>query len=370
LEHREPDRVPIDINPLLVTYLRLKEYLGLEIDETLTPDSFMEVIPHPDVLRRLGVDVISVRLGSPSGRRSTQLEEVTTDEWGIVRRRVYHEGGGSYLEAIHHPLADANIDDIEKYPWPSASVPGRGEGAEATAKWLYENTDLALMGRFGGPITELAIYLVGMERWFIRLKTEPEFAGVLLDKITDIQIARDRIGLEATAKYLQIHKVSGEDLGMQRGPMYSMHTFHTLFLPRLRRRWQAARQYLDQVNPSVKLMLHSCGSVRAFIPDMIESGIQLLDPLQPLAAYMDGGELKQEFGSRLAFHGGVDIQQVLPSGTTAEVQAEVRRCIRAFAPGGGYILAPSHYIQADTPPQNVVVMCQAAQEYGQYPLRF
>ena len=367
LEHLEPDRVPVNFNPLLDSYLGLKNYLRLEIEEEYRPDHFMEVIPHPRVLAALGGDLISVRLGSPSRRSSSNTGDWVEDEWGLVRKRFYQPGGGSYLEVVHHPLAEATLADLDHYPWPDPYAPGRGEGAEATAKRLYEDTDLAILGRFGGPINELASYLVGMENWFIRLKRDPEFVGALLDKITDIQIALDRVGLEATAKYLQIHKVSGEDLGMQTGPLYSPAVFD-LLLPRLQRRWKAARDYLDTVNPSVKIMLHSCGSIRKYIPALIQGGIQLLDPVQPRAAHMDAGELKQAFGDRLAFHGGVDIQQVLPTGTPEEVEAEVRRCLRAFAPGGGYILAPSHYIQADTPPANVVAMCRAAHRYGQYPI--
>jgi uroporphyrinogen decarboxylase len=190
-----------------------------------------------------------------------------------------------------------------------------------------------------------------------------------LDKITDIAMALDRIGLEATAKYLQIFKASGDDFGMQTGPLYSPQTFQTLFLPRLRRRWRAVREYLDQVNPDVKFMFHSCGGIRPLIPDLIDIGLQILDPVQPLAAGMDSAELKRDFGDRLTFHGGVDEQQVLPSGSQEDVEAEVRRCLRAFGPGGGYILAPSHYVQADTPPANIVAMCRAAQRYGQYPIR-
>lgn len=370
LEHREPDRVPIDMNPLLDSYLNLKNYLGLEIEEELKPNSAMEVIPHPGVLSELGVDVISVKLGSPRGHRSSSLGNgYTKDEWGVIRQLVHQPGGGSYLEAVNYPLADATIDDLETYPWPDPYALGRGEGAEAAAKRLYEDTDLALLGRFGGPIIETPLYLVGWENWLVHLAKGHKFATVLLDKITDIQIALDCVGLEATARYLQIFKVSGEDLGMQTGPLYSPKMFRTLLLPRLRRRWQAAREYLDRVNPSVKIMLHSCGSIRPFIPDLIKAGIQVLDPVQPRAANMDSSELKREFGDRLTFHGGVDIQEVLPFGSEEDVENEVRLRIRSFAPGGGYILAPSHTVQADVPPANVLAMCRAVQKYGQYPLR-
>jgi uroporphyrinogen decarboxylase len=370
IEHCEPDRVPIDINPVPDFYLNLKDYLGLEIEEEIKPGFMEEAIPHPKVLSALGADLISVKLGSPKGRRSSRPREgLVVDNWGVGLKRVYQPGGGSYLEPVYHPLADATIDDLEKYPWPDPDAPGRGEGAEAAAKRLYEDTDLALMGRFGGTIVQTALYMMGFERWLVCVAREPEFAGALLDKITDIAMALDRIGLEATAKYLQIFKVSGDDFGMQTGPLYSPKTFRTLFLPRLRRRWQAAREYLDQVNPSVKIMFHSCGGIRPFIPDLIEIGLQILDPVQPRAAGMDSAELKQEFGGRLTFHGGVDEQNVLPFGSKEDVEEEVRRRIRVFAPGGGYILAPSHYVQGDTPPANIVAMCRATHRYGQYPIR-
>ena len=115
-------------------------------------------------------------------------------------------------------------------------------------------------------------------------------------------------------------------------------------------------------------MFHSCGGIRPFIPDLIEIGLQVLDPVQPLAAGMDSAELKRDFGDRLTFHGGVDEQHVLPFGTEDDVVAEVQLRLRAFAPGGGYILAPSHYVQADTPPANIVAMCRAAQQFGRYPI--
>jgi uroporphyrinogen decarboxylase len=156
LEHIEPDRVPVNFNPLLDSYLNLKAYLGLEIEEDLKPDHFMEVFPHPRVVAALGADLISVRLGAPSGRRSSNTADRVEDEWGLVRQRFYQPSGGSYLEVVYHPLADATVADLEKYPWPDPYAPGRGEGAEAAARRLYETTDLAIMGRFGGPINELA----------------------------------------------------------------------------------------------------------------------------------------------------------------------------------------------------------------------
>jgi uroporphyrinogen decarboxylase len=368
IEHREPDRVPIDFNPVPDFYLKLKEYLGLEIDEQLKVGFMEEAIPHPKVLDALGADMISVKLGSSkTAKPPPTISDTLTDSWGVGLKRVY-QGSGSYLEPVHHPLADANLDDLEKYPWPDPQAAGLGEGAFATAKRLFEDTELALVGRFGGPIVQTAIYMMGFQRWLECSAYETELAGALLDKIADISIAADRVGLEASAKYLQIFKVSGDDFGMQTGPLYSPETFRELILPRIARRWRAAREYLDEVNPAVQLMFHSCGGIRPYIGDLIDIGMQILDPVQPLATGMDSSELKAEFGDRLTFHGGVDEQHVLPFGSPQDVEAEVRLRLAAFGPGGGYILAPSHYVQADTAPENIVAMCRAAREFGRYPI--
>jgi uroporphyrinogen decarboxylase len=368
INHIEPDRVPIDVTPLYDFYINLKNYLGLEIKEEVKYGLSMEVIPHPEVLKKLRVDISSVKLGSPKQPVSrTRSDGTIQDEWGVVYRKI-SQTTGSYFEVVHSPLADATIEDLEKHPWPTADLPGRGESSESAAKRLFEDTDLALLGRAAGSIIETPIYLMGFQKWMVRVGSDPQFAGALLDKITDVQMSFDRVLLQATARYLNIYKVSGEDLGMQTGPLYSYKMFKELFLPRQKRRWQAIRQYLDQVNPKVKIMLHSCGSIRKFIPDLVDAGIQILDPIQPHAVGMDSAGLKQDFGNCLVFHGGIDIQQVLPFGTPQEVEAEVLNRVQALASGGGYILAPAHNVQADVPPANLVAMCQAAQSVGSYPI--
>jgi uroporphyrinogen decarboxylase len=375
IEHQEPDRVPININPVLDFYLALKDYLGLDFDEEVRASYMFEVMPHPRVLAALGVDMIAVKLASPRGPRPGRPAgappngDLMFSDWGVGLKRIDQPGGGSYMEPVYHPLAEATLDDLKTYPWPDPDAPGRGEGAEAEAKRLYEDTDLAIVGRFGGPIVETALYLMGFENWLVRVKKDPEFVDGLLSKITDIAMALDRIGIEATGKYLQVFKISGDDFGMQTGLLYAPETFRTLFLPHLRRRWAAAREQLDQVNPNIKILFHSCGGIRPIIPDLIDIGLQILDPVQPRAAGMDSAELKEEFGDRISFHGGVDEQLVLPLGSEEDVIEEVKLRIRSFGPGGGYILAPSHYIQADTTPANIVAMCQAAQTLGQYPIR-
>ncbi|MHB0859182.1 MAG: uroporphyrinogen decarboxylase family protein [Anaerolineae bacterium] len=371
LAHQEPDRVPLDLNTHAACYSALKQHLGLDIlGDDPRPNSAMEVIPHPRVLRALGVDLISIKLGSPRSRPPRLLhEELVEDEWGVGWRRIEQPGGATYLEPVHHPLAGATLADLAQYPWPDPAAPGRADGLAETARELYHQDGLAVVGRFGGPIIETALGLLGWEEWLVRAAGEPDFAGALLDRITEIQMALDQIGLEASAPYLSLFKASGEDLGMQTGPLYSPRTFHELVLPRLSRRLQAARTLLVHLNPGVQIMLHSCGAIRPFIPDLIAAGVQVLDPVQPQAQGMEGSALKRDFGAQITFHGGLDIQDVLPHGTPIQVEAEVRRCLHAFAPGGGYILAPAHAVQPDVPPENIVAMCRAVQRWGQYPLK-
>jgi uroporphyrinogen decarboxylase len=153
---------------------------------------------------------------------------------------------------------------------------------------------------------------------------------------------------------------------MQDRPLFSMGVWRQIARPVLEKRWRAARTILDQVAPDVKLMMHSDGAIRPFIPDMIECGINLLDPVQRHCTGMDIFELKRDFGDRLSFHGAVDTQKVLPFGTRDEVKQEVLTCLEALAPGGGYICGPVHNVQGDVPPANLVTLCETVREFGCY----
>ena len=371
IQHQEPDRVPVDVQCGLDFYLKLKSHLNLDFKEDLQPSSFQEVIPHPKVCQAMGWDVVSVKLEKPrKGDAAAQARpDQFIDAWGVGRRRVYQPGGGSLMEAVDHPLANASLDGLDTFPWPDPNAPGVGEATEAAAKRLYEDTDLALVGRFGGTILETAIDLMGFENWLITTASDPEFAGALLDRITDIAMQGDLIGLEAAGKYITILKVSGDDLGTQNSLLYSPRTLRQLLLPRLKRRWQAARRYLDEHGrPDVPLMFHTDGAIRPVIPDLIEGGIEVLNPIQPNCAGMETDSLKREFGDRIVFHGAIDIQWLLPFGSQEEIRHTVRSKIQDLAPGGGYILSPSHFIQADVSPQSVITMTQTAHQFGMYPV--
>lgn len=363
ISHQPPNRVPIDLNITLSAYENLKKYLGMEIDDNPAPNAAMEVIPNPRILQNLGVDLISVKLGG-AGLAPPKLPETITDSWGVTRKLV-RQSVGAYYEVASHPLAGSTIDDLKDYPWPDPNPLKKAEALQKQAEELYNHTDLALVGRFGGPILELAADLLGMEEWYLRLAMDKEFIAALLAQISAICTAHDLLGVEYAGQYLQIMKVSGEDFGGQNGPLYSLEMFREILLPPLRHRWQTVREKLDKVNPTAKIMLHSCGAVRSFIPDLIDTGVvDILDPVQPLASDMEPAALKAEFGDRLVFHGGIDIQRLLPFGTPEEVAAGTVKCLEGFrADRGGFILAPSHSVQADVPPQNILAMVEATKEW-------
>ncbi len=374
LAHQEPDRVPLSMTITEVPYRRLREYLGLPPDENIQANRFGEVSPGLDLLKALGIDISVVKLRAPANWSPPppRPDVIIFDEWGVGYSRISLPGGGSLLEATHSPFKglDPSEIDLAAYIWPDPHDPGRVEGLEEEARRLYEESDLALMGRFGGTIMEVATFLRGYEQWLMDLRRYPDFACDLMNRIADIQIALDEVGIRAAGKYLTIFKVSGEDLGMQNRPMFSPLTWQHILRPILKRRWQAARASLNRYGAAhVKLMLHSDGAIRDFIPDLIEDGIEVLDPIQIRCPGMEPAGLKRDFGKQVTFHGAIDTQYILPFGTPEEVKAETIRCIQALGTEGGFILGPCHNVQPDVPPENLASMFRAAQESEHYPLK-
>ena len=355
ISYQSPDIVPVDLNITVQAYRDLLDYIGLPFPEDYSVNTAMEIIPDADVLAKLGVDLISVKFASGS----QGMDQSIIDSWGITRKKV-----GNYYEVVAHPLAGASTADLKCYNWPKPPKQEKIRQLETNAEKLYNETELALVGRFGGPVMELAADLLGMEQWYIRLLTDKDFITELLTIITDICTEYDLMAIEACGKYLQIMKVSGEDFGLQTGPLCSPDVFHGILLPVLTKRWSKVRQKLNDVGSDAKIMLHSCGAVSCFIQDFIDAGIEILDPVQPLAEGMDPEKLKKEFNSNIVFHGGVDIQQLLPNGTAQEVYHGTVRCLKSFrAEKGGFILSPAHSVQADVPPENIIAMIKAVKNW-------
>jgi uroporphyrinogen decarboxylase len=190
-----------------------------------------------------------------------------------------------------------------------------------------------------------------------------------MNKLVDIAIEFNRVCIDLIGKYVQVVRFTGWDLGGQDSPIFSPKMVDTLFKPVLKRQWTTVKSFFQKVNPEGKIFFHTCGSIYKLIPIFIESGLDILDPLQTTAAGMDMDRIKKEFGDRLVFHGAMDIQQVMPFSTVEQVKEEVKLRIRQLAPGGGFILAPAHAFQDDTPPENIVAMYRTGKEYGRYPIK-
>jgi uroporphyrinogen decarboxylase len=369
LEHREPDRVPMHMTITVNAYNNLKAYLGLDIDEEPKVGRWTGVPIHPQVADAFGLDIIRLPNPLAKGKNRPQLtdpEAAFIDEWHCQWYKVARPGGSFYYEIVDPPLADATVDDLDDFPWPEPE--DVMEGAEEQFREIRENTDLAIMTKIGGAVFELATYMRGMQQWYTDLALNPEFATALMARIAEIQAQRDINALKVVGQYIDILRLSGEDLGTQQRPLISLSMFRRLVRPHLEKVWDTAREALLAQNPRGKIMLHSCGSIRPFLADWVEMGLDVLDPIQVSARGMDTAEIKKEVGHQLAFHGAIDTQQVLPFGTPEDVRQEVRRRIKDLAPGGGYILAPVHNVQEDVPPENLVAMRDAVEEFGYYPI--
>jgi len=247
---------------------------------------------------------------------------------------------------------------VDRYDWPVISDQEL-DLLHQRARRLYEETDYAIVGDFGGNILEWGQDLRGWDVFLMDLVRRPELASYLMDKMVEVHLQNLARYLEAVGDYIQVIMM-GDDLGTQTGPQISPRAYREMIKPRHQRLYRFVKEH-----SSAYVFLHSCGSIYELIPDLIEAGVEILNPVQTSAAKMDPARLKAEFGDRLTFWGGgVEGQRVLPFGTPAQVREQVRERLEVFAPGGGYVFAPIHNIQPDVPAENIVAAYDAALEFG------
>ncbi len=368
LAHKEPDRVPIDLGSTRDSsvhvdgHARLRQHFGLAGGEDILTDRMMRpVVVDERILRRLDVDTRGLFLGDPENSRDTMLGPTRwRDEWGVEREMP---PGSLYYDLVRSPLAgEVTIQDIVNYPWPDPEDPGRYRGLVERAKELRANTDCAIVLNSASGFVHVSQYLRGFQDWFTDLLLDPNLAVALMDAICEINMAIATKALSLVRDYVDI-VLTGDDVGHQNGPLVSPELYRKLIKP-------GHKRYFDMVNSltDAKVLYHSCGDVYPFIPDFIEMGIDVLNPIQVSAAEMDPARLKKEYGDEMAFWGGVDSFRVLPFGTVEDVQREVELRIQQMAHGGGYIVNAVHNIQPDVPSENIVAMFDHAREYGRYPL--
>jgi uroporphyrinogen decarboxylase len=369
LDHREPDRIPLDIGGGYSTsisiegYESLKTHLGIATETKIFNSVFRIAYIDEVVRKHLGCDFYPITVKNPLHWTQPPSEPGTLiDLWGIKWKQVFYSNGCHYYELIYSPLAEADIEDLDKYPWPDPEDPGYTMGLADEVRDLYENTDYALMADSGfKDFWELAYMLRGYEQFLMDLKTNPEFVTSLLEKLLEINVAGTTRFLDTVGRYIQVIRTS-DDLATQNGLMMSPETYRTLIKPVYKKFFKLIKSKTD-----AKIFYHGCGDVRELMNDLIDIGVDIINPVQ-VSAMGDTAVLKKKYGNKLAFWGAIDTQQVLPRGTEKEVQTEVKRRIHDLGPGGGFVAAAVHNIQADVPPENIVAMVQAVHEFGRYPL--
>ena len=365
LDHREPDRVPIDLGSCGPTgihtwaYKRLLKVLGLEEAIKIWDVVGQLAAPSETVLELVGADVRGVRVGGGSYTPEMLSKTELVDQWGTTWRRPQ---GGNSFHIADYPLRHATRRDLAQYPWPDGTSPRLVAGLAERAKYLHEETPYAVLGEISGHIFERAQMVRGFDTFLLDMAADRPFTEELLDRILAVEIDIASTFLDAVGPYLDIIAFK-DDIGMQSGPIISPAMFRDMIKPRMKKLIETIRS-----KTRAKLWFHSCGSVYYAIPDLIELGIDILNPVQVQARDMDTARLKREFGDHLSFWGGIDTQQVLPFGTPEQVEAEVKQRLADLAAGGGYVLASVHNLEADVPGENIWAMVQAAQQYGRYPL--
>jgi len=373
LSHQEPDRVPLDLGSTQVTgiyvvaYQGLRQALGLPPVEVELCDHIQGLaLPGDDVIQRLGVDVRGL-LPLNSHNWNVREEDAGDywayhDEWGITHHRP--KSDGLYFSVVQVPLGDQNltVDDIKNHAWPNMADPARIAGLRDLAE-SYRAAGYAVMLKdpFAG-IFEMSQRIVGMENLMIMMALNQRVAGALFDKLLGLKLSFWEMALPQLADVVDVVS-HADDYGTQESQLISPDMFREQIKPHLKILFERVKE----LAPGAKRFFHSCGNVRPLLPDYIELGVEILNPVHIRARGMDPIALKHEFGRDLVFWGGgVDTQGVLPHGTPQEVKDDVRRNVDALAPGGGYVFNTVHNIQADVPPQNIIAMWEALQEYGVY----
>jgi len=409
ISHKEPDMVPIDFGGMdgsggihalalkkLLEYLRIKQGLEVRIYDVM---QMLGEIPKI-LLERFEVDIVSVRRTiDPTGISANDIkfkdyilsgEKMKIPEIVDITRK---ENGTEYMYAwftknpqkrrtviairkpsafyfdqlpIYTPLREVEkASDIKELP-PHPAIPEYDrrylEILRKNAKWLFENTSYAIFGMSGVSIFETTVYLLGFEKFAINLRRNKS----VIERIIELLLEHDKIELkkylDAVGDYLQIIGIGGEDLGTQTAPLINPKDWRELFKPAIE---EIVRIIKSRTNCYV--LIHSCGSIKPFIPDFIDIKIDVLNPVQISAKDMNPQELKREFGDEISFWGGgCDTQRVLPRATPNEVKRHVKNLVEIFKPGGGFVFNQVHNIQPEVPPENIVAMFEAVKEVRKY----
>jgi uroporphyrinogen decarboxylase len=401
VEHREPDRLAVDLgsNPSsgisAVAHANLVKHLDLADQRTQVYDVVQQLAqPSEELLGRLRIDVVDIGRTFDAADRDWKPVtlpsgiDVEIPAWfdPVVQTNGAWEAftqaglriasmplGAAFFDQTYFPYLDGYPDDLSNLPqvmplvlwsglvhspWDHAADDGFWETLRARTLALRASTDRALMLVVGCNLFEWGTFLRRIDNFLMDLVTDQANVERLLDALLEIHFDTLDHVLESVGDIVDILRF-GDDLGMDNGPLMSPATYRAIFKPR-----HAALNAYVHERSSLKTFLHSCGSLYDLLPDIIETGVDILNPVQISAANMEPGKLKREFGDAISFWGGgADTRKVLPRGTPAEVSDHVRRNIEAFAPGGGFVFATAHNMLPDVPPENIMAMFEAIDEY-------
>lgn len=367
IQHKETDRIPIalgcgsDTGIHMIAYGNLLDYLGIhdkEIKVSILNQQLAQM--DEDVLKKLSIDTRGIFSRESDDHKVCVTEDnkyyYFEDEFSISWRMPKEKP--LYFDMYKHPLADAELEDLKRFKWPDGSNKGRVKGMAAEARDKFYNTGAALVaGPTIGGLLETFLFLQGFETGYYRLALEEKFSEYLLDQLLEIKLQYWCNVLDEIGEYAIIITES-DDLGFQDRLAISPDMFKKYLKPRYKKLFNTIKSRYN-----VYIFFHSCGSIAPIIPDLIDVGVDILNPVQVSAAGMNTYNLKKQYGNYITFNGAIDTQQILPLGTPEDVRNEVKRRISDLSSNGGYILSPVHCIQPDVPPQNIVAMLDAVNNY-------
>lgn len=374
IHHEQPDRIPLVIGVSNATGIKMQPYRGIKnIAAIQAPDNYLYDWPElgtakidEQTMRRLHSDVRGVLDLEPEQvlkrNRERDPHSDCIDSWGSGQTEITP---GDWFPGIH-PLPEARtVKDLDLYQgWPDMSDPTRIAHVAEAARRLAEENQFAILATpwLLFPF-ERAHAMQGMEVFLLNMATDPDFARALLERIADY--CKQLMGrfLEELGDNVDIIKI-GDDLGIQTGLMISPQMYRDILKP-------VHADFISFIKSrtKAKIFFHSCGDVAPLIGDFIEIGVDILNPIQTSSGSMaDLPALKKRFGKNMVFCGGIDSHRILPFGSVAEVRQEVRRVMQILGPGGGCMIGPVHTVMNDVPPENVLAMVDAVEEFGHYPL--
>jgi uroporphyrinogen decarboxylase len=365
MNHIQPDDIIMDLGGCPLSSMEgrsmytLLEFLGFDIPENIDVLRFGKVRRLDErLLKYFDIDTRSV--GEIFLPKNSLYEKITDkeyiDEWGI--RRIYT---GLYWEQVDYPLKGATVEDLNKFRWPDPESVDLKEIEQCAveAKRLFEETDYVICAEhpvYG--VFELGCWMCGFDDFLVKMIMDLEFVGKFFNKIYEYQKKVIEIYYGALGKYIH-YTSSGDDFATQSSLFVSEDMFSQLIKPYLKERIAYTKKFTNAF-----FLHHSCGSVFPLIGELIDSGVEILNPIQPKAAFMHPANLKNNFGDKIVFHGGIDTQELLPFGNKNSIEENIKSTIDILNKNGGYIFAGAHNIQEDVPPQNLVYMFEAGRKFG------